>query len=183
MNAPAPVRARTVLVTALVVGLATYGVLRLWVDGGRAFPHPSYLELAALLLIGGTALVLGRRVRRMALGLDGPHLTPITAARTFVLAQASAVTGGALAGLHLAAAVFLGAQAQLTGTWSGVVRSAVLGVVAAVRGPARDVDDDAGGLPRHPVLDRPAAEVRRRPEVELEVVVPALFPRIVRVEW
>lgn len=126
-----PVRATTAAVVAVAAAVLGYLGLSLWIDGGRSFPHPSLLELVALALIGGTALVLGRRVRRMARGLPGTRVTPITAARTFVLAQASVLTGAALAGWHAAAVAVLWSQASQTGEWGGLVRSLVLALAGA----------------------------------------------------
>lgn len=145
-----PVRARTAALVAVAVAVIGYAALRLWVDGGHAFPHPSLLELVALALIGATGLVLGRRVRRMALGLPGARVSAMTAARTFVLAQASVLTGAALAGGHAAAVAVLAQQAGDTGDWGAVARSLVLALAGGalcviglvVQGWCRRRDDD-----------------------------------------
>lgn len=131
MNAPIPVRPGTVVLVAVTVAALAYAGLRWWTDGGRAFPHPSWFELVAVLLIGGTLLVLGNRVRRMARGIDGARVTALTAARTFVLAQACAVVGGALAGAHVAGVAALWQEAVEAGARGGIVRQAVLAVSAA----------------------------------------------------
>ena len=68
----------------------------------NSLPAPilSIFGLLTVLLICGATLVLGLRVRRWQQGHRERALDPIAAARTLVLAQATAYTGSLLLGWH-----------------------------------------------------------------------------------
>ncbi|MCC9197454.1 DUF3180 domain-containing protein [Arthrobacter sp. zg-Y820] len=73
----------------------------------NSLPAPvlSVYGLLAVLLISGATLILGLRVRRWQQGNRNRELDPIAAARTLVLAQATAYAGSLLLGWH--AGIFL----------------------------------------------------------------------------
>ena len=73
----------------------------------NSLPAPvlSLFGLLTVVLISGATLVLGLRVRRWQQGNRDRELDPIAAARTLVLAQATAYAGSLLLGWH--AGIFL----------------------------------------------------------------------------
>lgn len=91
---------RLVLV-ALVATAASYAVLLFVESRGLALVGPPWLSGALLLVIAAVVGVLGWNVRQYTRG-ERPDVDPILAARTVVLATASAHTGAVLVGWYTA---------------------------------------------------------------------------------
>jgi hypothetical protein len=92
-------RWQTLVAIALGVGAGTWWLLELMMDRGMLPPEVSWLVGGVELLIAGVVLVMGWAVRQFLRG-KRPHLDPIRAARTAVLAKACAYTGALLVGWY-----------------------------------------------------------------------------------
>ncbi|NYE96061.1 signal transduction histidine kinase [Psychromicrobium silvestre] len=154
------IRARWLLVIALIS--TALGWIATVITNRLSLPTPA-LPFTALITLGIVVLavlLLGFRVRSWRNGNRERALNPILAARTLVLAQASAYAGALLLGWHLGvlidalAATFYGASAALLGLPAALMGgSAVMIVVGLVverfcRIPPEDGADSADGLPR-----------------------------------
>lgn len=100
------VRARHLVTTALVVGVAGYALLRL-AAGSSAVPSPGWAGLLLVLVMAAGVYAAGLPVRRLRSGRPAPSMSPLRAARTLVLAQAAALTGAGLVGWYAAQALLL----------------------------------------------------------------------------
>lgn len=90
---------RRLLLVAVVVAAVAAGVLRIAESrGATVLPVPP-LSSVVVLLIGGVVVSLGWAVRQYTRG-KRPALDPLLAARTVVLATASAYTGALLSGWY-----------------------------------------------------------------------------------
>ncbi|WAP51904.1 DUF3180 domain-containing protein [Arthrobacter sp. ATA002] len=133
----------------------------------NSLPAPvlSVVGLLTVLLISGATLVLGLRVRRWQQGNRDRELDPIAAARTLVLAQATAYAGSLLLGWH--AGIFLD-QVPLwslrpghSATWAALAMTAggILAIAVGLlverfcRLPPDDLNGD-GGPPTGPDIQR-----------------------------
>lgn len=141
----------------LLAGAATaftFGGLRIAESRGAALLPVPLLSSAVVLLIAAVVLGLGRQVRRFTQG-SKPDLDPLLAARTVVLATASAYTGALLTGWYAAhVLVVLGdlaipARRDLAlSAGTALVCTVALAVVGLVVERWCEVpppDDDAGG--------------------------------------
>jgi hypothetical protein len=156
-----PMRARHLALTALVVGVVTWSALRIVeATGGVALPLP-WTAAAGMLVIAGAVLVAGWPVRRWTRGDRSRRLDALRAARTLVLAKASAYSGAALAGFYAAQALLvvpdLDVEARRERFWVALLAvGAALVMVAAglvverwCRLPPPDDDEeDAEAAPR-----------------------------------
>jgi len=99
------IRYRWLAVFALASGVAGW-LINDWATRNSLPPAVlSIFGLLTVVLISGATLVLGLRVRRWQQGRRDRELNPIAAARTLVLAQATAYAGSLLLGWH--AGVFI----------------------------------------------------------------------------
>lgn len=150
-----PMRAQHLLLTCLVVGVAAWSGLRLLeAGGGTPLPLP-WTATAGMLVIAVAVVLAGWPVRRWTRGDRTRHLDALRAARTLVLARASAYSGSALAGFYAAQAVLvlpdLDVEVRRDRLWMALVAvgGAVVMVVAGLvverwcRLPGGD-DDDPG---------------------------------------
>ena len=92
---------RRLLVVALVGMAVSAGLLRLVERGGGTLLPVSALSILVVLLIAALVGALGWSVRQYKQG-KRPGLDPLLAARTVVLATASAYTGALLSGWYAA---------------------------------------------------------------------------------
>ncbi|WP_407344658.1 DUF3180 domain-containing protein [Pengzhenrongella phosphoraccumulans] len=86
---------------ALVTGLLAWILLRALEGQGFNLPPVPWLVVVVLVLISGIVFAMGWAVRQFLQG-KRPTLDPIRAARTAVLAKASAYTGSLLVGWYAA---------------------------------------------------------------------------------
>lgn len=86
---------------ALVTGLLAWLALRTLEGQGVNLPPVPWLVVAVLVVISSIVFAMGWAVRQFLRG-KRPNLDPIRAARTAVLAKASAYTGSLLAGWYAA---------------------------------------------------------------------------------
>jgi len=96
---------RWVLWCAVIGAAAGWIILRVLTASSRFAPVLDYSALYSLGAVCAVILFLGIRVKRSTLGKS--HFEPIAAARTLVLAQASAYAGAVITGWHVPAIVTL----------------------------------------------------------------------------
>jgi len=102
-----PVRAWTLLQVAVVAAVVGWVVLGA-VDRSDLGPlRVPWTAPVGLLALAGVVLAAGRPVRRWVRGARDRPLDPLRAARTLVLARATAVTGVALVGAYAAVVLLL----------------------------------------------------------------------------
>ncbi|MFZ3452053.1 DUF3180 domain-containing protein [Arthrobacter sp. 7Tela_A1] len=94
------IRYRWLAVVAVVCGIAGWQVNAWTTRNGFPSPVLGFSALLTLAFIVGFTLFLGLRVRRWRDGDREKPLDPIAAARTLVLAQATAYAGALLLGWH-----------------------------------------------------------------------------------
>lgn len=94
------IRYRWLAVTAVAFGIAGWQVNAWATRNGFPAPVLNFTALFTLAFIVGFTLFLGLRVRRWRNGEREKPLDPIAAARTLVLAQATAYAGALLLGWH-----------------------------------------------------------------------------------
>lgn len=92
-------RWRNLVAIALGVAALTWWLVTALVDRGTAAPEVSWLVVGVEVLIAGVVFSMGWAVRQFLHG-KRPHLDPIRAARTAVLAKAAAYTGALLVGWY-----------------------------------------------------------------------------------
>lgn len=141
-------RVPTVVVVLGAAAALSWSIGRWWLAGGNAPLRVGWFAGILLLAMGGIVVAAGWRMWRMRHGRA--HVEPVVAARVLGLAQASALTGAAVAGLHLGQAIALAPDAGFAGRgelalkWAvaalGAVALAVAGLV--VQSWCRVGDDD-----------------------------------------
>lgn len=142
------------LAVAVVATAVAFAVLRVLESrGGTLLPVPPIAWLVVL-LIAGVVAVLGWTVRQYARG-KRPEMDVLVAARTVVLATASAYTGALLTGWYAAQVLITLPDLEFSGrrdiaTSAGIaalsaVALAVLGLVAERWCEVPPGDDDEGG--------------------------------------
>lgn len=144
----------TSLLWCLLAGAgAGWLVLRIFESLGKLSPVLDYSALYSLGAVCAVVLFLGIRVKLSSMGKS--DFEPIAAARTLVLAQASAYAGAAIAGWHLPPLLILWTA---TGASPTVTRALVLlgaGLLMVVIGyivqhlcklPPEDTDDSTDSV-------------------------------------
>ena len=101
------IRTRVLVAVALVVGGASWVVLKLVAGGGRDLPSTSWLAVFIFVALGLGLLVAGRPVKRLVAGRATRPLNPLYAARVLAMAQAAALAGAAIVGWYVAQVVLL----------------------------------------------------------------------------
>ena len=94
-------RWQTLLLVTVVTGLGCWALLHLLDGEGVHLQSVPWLVIAVLVVLSGIVFAMGWAVRQFLRG-KRPTLDPIRAARTAVLAKASAYTGSLLAGWYIA---------------------------------------------------------------------------------
>ena len=112
-------------VAAAVLGWTAHQLL---VSAGRSVPVLNWTALPTMAGVSALTLIMGIRVRRYTQGKLKSRLDPLVAARTLILAQASAYAGTLIGGWHVGILIEL---LRATGFGSAAVRSALLMIVAA----------------------------------------------------
>jgi hypothetical protein len=155
-----PVRARTAVLVAVVVGVAAWVILDAReASGAVSLPMP-WTAAVAIALLDVAVLVSGLEVRRWVQGRRERPMDPLMAARIAVLAKAAVYAGGALTGWYLAQGVVL--VPDLVGDRRTRLVVAVLAALAAA-GLA------AAGLLVQRWCQRPPQDDTRDAEDDLEV--------------
>jgi hypothetical protein len=147
------IRGRTLIVVAVVVGGASWVVLRLLQGGGRDLPSTSWLAVFIFVALALGLLLAGRPVKRLVAGRATRPVNPLYAARVLAMAQAAALAGAAIVGWYLAQVLTLVPDAdvpsqQLQMLTLGVLALAAAGLAAVglvVQRWCRLEDDDRGG--------------------------------------
>lgn len=144
------------LVLAGVLGAVLALAARALTPAALALP---WFTLVALVLLAAAVLLLARRVRRYVRDPKGHRIDPLVAARTAVMAQATALLGALLAGWGLgllARELALLQYRGLSGSFVLACANLVLGIVVGASGwvaeqwckrPPEDPDDDDFGTP------------------------------------
>lgn len=127
VNRAAGIRARVLVAVALVVGGASWVVLKLLEGGGRDLPSTSWLAVFIFVALGLGLLVAGRPVKRLVAGRPSRALNPLYAARVLAMAQAAALAGAAFVGWYAAQVLLLLPDADVP---SQRLQMLVLGVLA-----------------------------------------------------
>lgn len=99
---PRGIRARLLVIVAVVVGGLSWVVLRLLLATGRDVPEPSWLGLGIFVVIAVALLLVGRPVKRLVAGTNSRPVHPLYAARVLAMAQAFALAGAAIFGWYAA---------------------------------------------------------------------------------
>ena len=147
------IRARTLVAVAVVVGGASWVVLKLLQGGGRDLPSTSWLAVFIFVALALGLLLAGRPVKRLVAGRATRPVNPLYAARVLAMAQAAALAGAAIAGWYVAQVLMLLPDAdipsqQLQMLILGVLALAAAGLAAVglvVQRWCRLEDDDRGG--------------------------------------
>ncbi|MEP6650216.1 MAG: DUF3180 family protein [Lapillicoccus sp.] len=121
------IRLRVLVAVAVVVGGASWVVLKLLQGGGRDLPSTSWLAVFIFVALGLGLLVAGRPVKRLVAGRANRPVNPLYAARVLALAQAAALAGAAIVGWYVAQVVLLVPDADVP---SQQLQMLVLGVLA-----------------------------------------------------
>lgn len=139
----------TLAAVIVVAGALSWAFARWWISGGHAPMRVGWLAGVLLVGMGAVVVVTGRRMWRMRHGQA--HVEPLVAARILGLAQASALTGAVIAGLHAGQALALAPDAGFAGRGELAVMWAVAALGALVLAGAGllvqswcRVDDDDG---------------------------------------
>lgn len=101
------VTVRFTLGVLVVVGALSWVVLTLWVNGGRALPHTSWIGIVVMVLMALAVLAAAWDIRRYLRGRSRRMPSPQRGRRTLVAAQACALGGSAVLGWYLAQVVLL----------------------------------------------------------------------------
>jgi len=147
------IRGRTLIVVAVVVGGASWVVLRLLQGGGRDLPSTSWLAVFIFVALALGLLLAGRPVKRLVAGRATRPVNPLYAARVLAMAQAAALAGAAIVGWYVAQVLMLVPDAdvpsqQLQMLTLGVLALAAAGLAAVglvVQRWCSLEDDDRGG--------------------------------------
>lgn len=99
------VRLRHVAFVALIAAGLTWVALRWWAAAGRALPEASWISLLVLVFMAAAVVGAAWPVRRMVLGRTPSAMSPLRAARVFVLTQTAALSGAVIAGAYAGSAV------------------------------------------------------------------------------
>ncbi len=118
-------------VVAAVAGLLSVIVWILVTGAGMLIPAPPWVALLVLVALAAGVLVVARPVRAYLKGTSRKPFDRLRAARVLVLAQAGALTGGAVGGWYLGQLAVLLRDADLLANRGPAVRTG-LGVLCAV---------------------------------------------------
>jgi hypothetical protein len=127
VSRPGGIRFRVLVAVAVIVGGASWVVLKLVQGGGRDLPTTSWLAVFIFVALGLGLLLAGRPVKRLVAGRATRPLNPLYAARVLAMAQAAALAGAAIVGWYLAQIVLLLPDADIP---SQQLQILVLGILA-----------------------------------------------------
>ena len=121
------IRVRVLVAVAIVVGGASWVVLKLLQGGGRDLPSTSWLAAFIFVALALGLLLAGRPVKRLVAGRATRPVNPLYAARVLAMAQAAALAGAAFVGWYAAQIVLLVPDADIP---SQQLLMLILGVLA-----------------------------------------------------
>lgn len=124
-------RWQTLLLVAAATGLTSWLVLRILARQGLRVPPVPWLVIAVMLVIAGTVFTMGWAVRQFLRG-KRPTLDPIRAARTAVLAKASAYTGSLLTGWYAAQVLLVVGDLEIASFRDRAVAAALAALAAVI---------------------------------------------------
>lgn len=90
-----------IVTVALAVALVSGIGFELWTRDGSMLPPPSWLSVLLVVVMAGLIIVVAWPIRVWRAGRSTKRLDPLRAARVLVLAQAAALTGGAVFGWYV----------------------------------------------------------------------------------
>jgi hypothetical protein len=131
VNRAAGIRARVLVAVALVVGGASWVVLKLLEGGGRDLPSTSWLAVLIFVALGLGLLLAGRPVKRLVAGRAPRPVNPLYAARVLAMAQAAALAGAAFVGWYVAQILLLVPDADIPSQQQQILVLGVLALAAA----------------------------------------------------
>ncbi len=131
VNRAAGIRARVLVAVALVVGGASWVVLKLLEGGGRDLPSTSWLAVLIFVALGLGLLLAGRPVKRLLAGRAPRPVNPLYAARVLAMAQAAALAGAAFVGWYVAQILLLVPDADIPSQQQQILVLGVLALAAA----------------------------------------------------
>ena len=131
VNRAAGIRARVLVAVAVVVGGASWVVLKLLEEGGRDLPSTSWLAVLIFVALGLGLLLAGRPVKRLLAGRAPRPVNPLYAARVLALAQAAALAGAAFVGWYVAQILVLVPDADIPSQQQQILVLGVLALAAA----------------------------------------------------
>ena len=125
------IRTRLLVAVAVVVGGASWVILKLVASGGRELPSTSWLAVFIFIALALGLFVAGRPVKRLVAGRATRPLNPLYAARVLAMAQAAALAGAAIVGWYAAQIVLLLPDADIPSQQLQIVVLGILAVAAA----------------------------------------------------
>jgi hypothetical protein len=131
VNRAAGIRARVLVAVALVVGGASWVVLKVLEGGGRDLPSTSWLAVFIFVALGLGLLLAGRPVKRLVAGQALRPVNPLYAARVLAMAQAAALAGAAFVGWYVAQILLLVPDADIPSRQQQMLVLGVLALAAA----------------------------------------------------
>jgi len=131
VNRAAGIRARVLVAVAVVVGGASWVVLKLLEGGGRDLPSTSWLAVLIFVALGLGLLLAGRPVKRLLAGRAPRPVNPLYAARVLAMAQAAALAGAAFVGWYVAQILLLVPDADIPSQQQQILVLGVLALAAA----------------------------------------------------
>jgi hypothetical protein len=131
VNRAAGIRARVLVAVAVVVGGASWVVLKLLEGGGRDLPSTSWLAVLIFVALGLGLLLAGRPVKRLLAGRAPRPVNPLYAARVLALAQAAALAGAAFVGWYVAQILLLVPDADIPSQRQQILVLGLLALAAA----------------------------------------------------
>jgi MFS family permease len=131
VNRAAGIRARVLVAVAVVVGGASWVVLKLLEEGGRDLPSTSWLAVLIFVALGLGLLLAGRPVKRLLAGRAPRPVNPLYAARVLAMAQAAALAGAAFVGWYVAQILVLVPDADIQSQQQQILVLGVLALAAA----------------------------------------------------
>ena len=131
MSRPDGIRFRVLAAVAVIVGGASWVVLKLLQGGGRDLPTTSWLAVFIFVALGLGLLLAGRPVKRLVAGRATRAVNPLYAARVLAMAQAAALAGAAIVGWYLAQIVLLLPDADIPSQQLQILILGILALAAA----------------------------------------------------
>ena len=131
VNRAAGIRARVLVAVTVVVGGASWVVLKLLEGGGRDLPSTSWLAVLIFVALGLGLLLAGRPVKRLLAGRARRPVNPLYAARVLAMAQAAALAGAAFVGWYVAQILVLVPDADIPSQQQQILVLGVLALAAA----------------------------------------------------
>ncbi|MGB4780242.1 DUF3180 domain-containing protein [Microbacterium sp.] len=152
-----------VLIAAVAIGfVAGFGIDQLLTAVGRPTFTPSLLLPVLLVLLGLALVLFALPIRRAIVGAPGGRVDPFRAVRIAMLAKASSIVGGVVAGVAGGLLTFLLTRpvAPSLGSMGAVIAAIAGGLVLVVAGLyaehlctiRKDDDDEHPGPPSPPDL-------------------------------